>query len=79
MAILIIIPIIFRTTGAKMSEALRSGLLETLQELLEHPEDGVRVHAGAALGALCQVLSTEELQSLLKTSLLGKYILHRFH
>jgi len=56
--------------GSKMSEAIRGGLLETLQEMMEHPEDGVRVHAGGALGAMCQVLSKEQLQTLLSESLL---------
>jgi len=56
--------------GSKMTEPVRVALLETLQRLLDHPEDGVRVYAGGALGALCQVLTEDELQSLLNDSLL---------
>lgn len=56
--------------GSKMTDPVRQGILETLQGLLDHPEDGVRVYAGGALGALCQVLSHAELHSLLNDSLL---------
>lgn len=47
-----------------------------LTNLLNHvtffAQDEVRVNAGAALGALCQVLSEAEVKTLLKDSLLGK-------
>lgn len=56
--------------GQKMTEPVRQGLLETLQELLDHPEDGVRVYAGGALGGLCQILNEDELHKLLTDSLL---------
>lgn len=61
---------IILNAGAKMGEAIRALLLETLLELLDSTKDEVRVNAGAALGALCQVLSEAEVKTLLKDSLL---------
>ena len=34
---------------------------------LYHPKDGVRVNAGAALGALCQVMTKEEVGNLVQS------------
>merc|ERR1719505_350717 len=56
--------------GKKMGEAIRKGLLETLLELIVSPEDGLRVNAGGALGALCQVLDDAELRELVMNELL---------
>jgi len=56
--------------GKKMGEAIRKGLLETLLELIVSPEDGLRVNAGGALGALCQVLDDTELRELVMNELL---------
>ncbi|XP_066921395.1 stalled ribosome sensor GCN1-like, partial [Clytia hemisphaerica] len=55
--------------GKKMSEAVRVSILEVLEDLLDSSEDGVRVNTGAALGALCQIMTNDEIQNLLKNSL----------
>jgi len=56
--------------GKKMSEAVRKGLLETLLQMISADEDGIRINAGAALGAMCQVLTDDEMKELLDDHLL---------
>ena len=43
-----------------------------------HSQDGVRVNTGAALGALCQVMSKEEVETVIH-SLIGKPILFNYY
>ncbi|XP_047142571.2 stalled ribosome sensor GCN1 isoform X1 [Hydra vulgaris] len=56
--------------GDKMGDSIKSSLLETLLDLISSTEDGIRITAGASLGALCQVLSDSDVKSLLSSSLL---------
>lgn len=52
--------------GDKMTEPLRKQILTTLTSMLDHPEDASRAAAGGCLGALCQWLSSDQLDEAFK-------------
>uniref|UniRef100_A0A1B6CCQ0 TOG domain-containing protein n=1 Tax=Clastoptera arizonana TaxID=38151 RepID=A0A1B6CCQ0_9HEMI len=56
--------------GDKMSEPVRKTVLNTLLNMLSHPEDITRAAAAGCLGALIRWLSSEQLNSVLSDHLL---------
>lgn len=64
---------IITPAGDKMSDNVKKQIHATLLTLISYPEDVTRLSAAGCLGAICQWLSPEQLDSTLSETLLSKY------
>lgn len=65
---------IISPAGDKMSDSLRKSVLQTLVQMLSHPEDITRAAAAGCLGALLRWLTPVQLYDTLSDHLLRELI-----